>query len=121
MTWTAWGREQRLSFITLALCLGALPLTALQGWIIYLLAHWAGHDAERLALLGQIAMALAGLLTVIEVALAMVLSIRAVRSTLGKDGFSFDAQSNSDSGPGDKVQAAGAALIDAGADMKGAQ
>ncbi len=119
MNWTAWTREQRLSIITLALCLGALPLTGLLAWIVYVLAyHWTGFDASRLELLGRIALYLTSLLFVVEIALAMVLSVRAFKGSASvSGGINVDVTGGGD-GPANNLINAGQALADAGVGLK---
>ncbi len=116
MSWTAWTREQRLSFITIALSLASIPLTALLGWIIRIMAVWAGHDALRIDALVRIAEGLLLLILIVEIALAMVLSIRAFKGTFGKDGATLDIASNGDAG--DALQGAAVKLADAGTALK---
>ena len=89
-----------MSIITIALCFGAVPLTGLLAWIINLMAfHWHGFDELRLALLGRVALYLAALLFVIEIALAMVLSVRAFKAGLGREGATVDVTGNDDAAP----------------------
>lgn len=110
--------EQRRALRTWALVLSGAALVGLDAWAVWLLTYGFGvvSATHRIVWVGTIAETNVAVLGVVILVYGAEISIRSFSGTRGADGSSSFSMSGVDTG--EKLQDAGAALIDAGSAVK---